>query len=1507
MEGFADNNLLLDPLARELSDPLSQLNNAGGLGAIAGVSPGGIGEQMLPGANENSPIAGGNRENLPVLETDTTITTGSQELAPNQDPLTGIFMGEQSDEAVATESLSSASQTLERSRQIAQDMLTSFAVKPEFTTQMNVAFGDNWDVGAGNSLATAWTSGDFSSIPDIEIRSGAEINGAASVFAGATNTIYISREYLSYNADNIEATAGVLLEEIGHAVDALVNDADSPGDEGAIFSALVRGQTLEPQQLEQMKAENDTASITLDGQVIQIEQSVNTPYSDAGGPEGDTAQIDLGTNKGTITLSYNTLTVPDRLQLQYEGKLIFDSGFVGTNGLRTVKVPFSGNSKEVTSVLTANLDDPSTVWQYTVDADPCAEPTPWNIEVVGGKFEDTDGDGDCDAQGTILIGRTDGILQMLRVEGATAEYDDNSLRVTDGTVFSEIGNVNEPLFKGSFTIDLKNATTSELTDVRGSLPNEFRLGGLLDIDFNGLTLNKNNIALKGGFTLPVDLGGFDLSLDGVVNSLFIDQNGPRFGVGGKINLPSGRFLLFQKLGLESTDWAIEFTPADNNALKIQGKATLKPFFKTIPALRGAEIVANLSDDNFIEIKNGDLDIKGAILLKNNFKLPGGWGLSEIGLTYQKARNEFGLQAKGTFPFAPRSPIPPAFGGQQQVGPGFGLEGSLVFPIPPGGLNSIGGELNNLNVAIGTSGFFWQKIAGKINNLQQDVVDPNPVEFSGGLGFTLGPKVQIPVPDAFLRGIGFPAEIEGAIGELDGTLTVSSEQAKGSAKLTFINDLVANIQGNLEYNWKKDTAKIGGSFGLLGNIGSGQGQITADTNTGSANGTANVSLKFPDSRLLGFLRNIELASGQAQIQYRNDSSTSNDFINVWGKINIPFANIGLIDAGKRYYYLEGRTENLGKELPETNSFAIEPDTDWVLLSANWDNPNPNSASVRVKDPSGNLIEESDFAANNIAIVSDLTSPQTKTVVVANPTPGIWDIEVVNSAGLGEVQYTAFRDSADPTIQVTAPATDVSGENVTINYNAFDADSEAEIALFYDTDNEGFDGIQITDGLQETDGAGNFVWNTEGVPTGDYYIYAMVMDENNPPAFSYSPGRVRITEEADLSVTKTASADPASIGNNLTYTIAVTNNGAVESKGVTLTDILPEGATLVSSSIPPATQLDNTLTFDLGNLASGQNATINITVTPTATGFITNTASVTSRTFDPDSTNDVDILTTIVDAIPVEPTELSISRTNSPDPVNLGEDFTYTLTVANNGITPATDVTLAESLPSGVNLVSATASRGTTSNVAGGLSANLGTLGSGEIATVDITVNPIAAGNLVSTTSVVSNEADANTTNNFLIQSQTANPAEIAPADLELIKTLDNPSPSTGDLVNLTLTLTNKGPGIASGIQVTDLLPSQLTFVSASSNQGSYDPSTGVWNVGNIRDGLSTPLIITATVNSGGSITSTAEITATGQADPDSTPNNNNPDEDDRASVSLNGSGGSSEFKNIFGIGDPPIVI
>jgi hypothetical protein len=136
---------------------------------------------------------------------------------------------------------------------------------------MELAFGQDVNV---SELQTAWAAGDCSKLPRIEVRSRSHLNGANGAYAAALDRIFISEEFLNQNAGNMGAaslTARVILEEIGHAVDGRLNESDSPGDEGAIFAALVLGESLDAKTLQALKTEDDTGVINLNGQIVAVE------------------------------------------------------------------------------------------------------------------------------------------------------------------------------------------------------------------------------------------------------------------------------------------------------------------------------------------------------------------------------------------------------------------------------------------------------------------------------------------------------------------------------------------------------------------------------------------------------------------------------------------------------------------------------------------------------------------------------------------------------------------------------------------------------------------------------------------------------------------------------------------------------------------------------------------------------------------------------------------------------------------------------------------------------------------------------------------------------------------------------------------------------------------------------------------------------------------------------------------------------------------------------------
>jgi uncharacterized repeat protein (TIGR01451 family) len=244
-------------------------------------------------------------------------------------------------------------------------------------------------------------------------------------------------------------------------------------------------------------------------------------------------------------------------------------------------------------------------------------------------------------------------------------------------------------------------------------------------------------------------------------------------------------------------------------------------------------------------------------------------------------------------------------------------------------------------------------------------------------------------------------------------------------------------------------------------------------------------------------------------------------------------------------------------------------------------------------------------------------------------------------------------------------------------------------------------------------------------------------------------------ANISVIKTDTPDPVLVGNNLTYTITVDNNGPDTATGVTLSDTLPSNVTYVSATSTQGTcsKSGSTVTCSIGTLANGASATVTIVVTPTTAGTINNTATVTCNETDTNSSNNTATATTTVNAQPS--TDLSVSKADTPDPVMVGNNITYTIVATTNGPSTATGVTLTDTLPSSVTYVSATSTQGSCTRTGSTVTCSIGSLVNGASVTVTIIVTPTTAGTITNTATATCKETDSNTSNNTATATTTVN--------------------------------------------------------------------------------------------------------------------------------------------------------
>src|SRR4029077_6950181 len=97
-------------------------------------------------------------------------------------------------------------------------------------------------------------------------------------------------------------------------------------------------------------------------------------------------------------------------------------------------------------------------------------------------------------------------------------------------------------------------------------------------------------------------------------------------------------------------------------------------------------------------------------------------------------------------------------------------------------------------------------------------------------------------------------------------------------------------------------------------------------------------------------------------------------------------------------------------------------------------------------------------------------------------------------------------------------------------------------------------------------------------------------------------------------------------------------------------------------------------------------------------------------------------------------------------------------------------------------------------------------------------------------------------------------------------VNNATPNQGTNVIFTITATNNGPSNATGVQVTDVLPAGLTYVSSVPSAGTYNAGTGLWDIGALANAANATLSITATATGTSPVVNTATKTAEDQTDP-----------------------------------------
>jgi uncharacterized repeat protein (TIGR01451 family) len=365
-------------------------------------------------------------------------------------------------------------------------------------------------------------------------------------------------------------------------------------------------------------------------------------------------------------------------------------------------------------------------------------------------------------------------------------------------------------------------------------------------------------------------------------------------------------------------------------------------------------------------------------------------------------------------------------------------------------------------------------------------------------------------------------------------------------------------------------------------------------------------------------------------------------------------------------------------------------------------------------------------------------------------------------------------------------------------------------------------------------------------------------------------------ADLSVTNSASPNPVTAGNNITYSQSVFNAGQAAAAAPAFTETLPAGTTAISLTGPAgwtcvlATRTCTAAAAMAANTTANFTFIVSVPSTVAAGTILPQTASVSSTTTDPIIANNSVTVNTLV----ADTADLSVTNTPSPVPVLANNTITYTQVVTNSGPSAATGVTLTETVPTNTTAQTLTGPAGWTCTV-GTLTCTNASFAAGSATityTVLVTAGTPAGTAINETASVTSSITDPNTSNNAATAADVV--AAATQADLVVTNSASPTSVASGNNVTYTQTVTNKGPVAATGASFSQVTPPNTNFQSITTPGGwicGTKPAVGGTGTitctatGNVNVNATATFTLVLQVNagtpSGTNITDTATATAT----------------------------------------------
>ena len=657
--------------------------------------------------------------------------------------------------------------------------------------------------------------------------------------------------------------------------------------------------------------------------------------------------------------------------------------------------------------------------------------------------------------------------------------------------------------------------------------------------------------------------------------------------------------------------------------------------------------------------------------------------------------------------------------------------------------------------------------------------------------------------------------------------------------------IANITGAKSVD--KSTAKVGDTLTYTIIL----------TNSGNADGTVTVTDEIPtgtrikDENTTGYNKetntmtwsNVEVKAGKSveltlEVVVKDDTTDT-------------VKNVAKIDNKEIPEKPETKVANItGTKTVDKTEAKVGDTLTYTIALTNNGNAD-GTVTVTDEIPTGTTLVADSITANGSYNEENKTITWTDVKVEAGKTAEVSFKAIINSDTKTSVTNKAVIDGNKPTEEVETKIANITGAKSVDKSTAKVGDTLTYTIILTNSGNA--DGtVTVTDEIptgtrikdENTTGynkeTNTMTWSNVEVKAGksvELTLEVVVKDDTTDTVKNVAkidnkeiPEKPE-TKVANITGTKTVDKTEAKVGDTLTYTITLTNNGNADGT-VTVTDEIPAGTTLVEKSITNnGVESNGTITWTDVEVKAGDTVEVSfkVTINSDTKTSVTNKAVIDGNK-------------------PTEEVETKIANITGAKSVDkstakVGDTLTYTIILTNSGNADGT-VTVTDEIPTGTRIKD--------ENTTGyNKETNTMTWSNVEVKagkSVELTLEVVVKDD---TTDTVKNVAKID-------NKEIPEKPETKVANITGTKTVDQTEAKVGDTLTYTITLTNSGNGDGK-VTVTDEIPTGTRIKDENTTGYNKETNTMTWSNVEVKAGKSVELTLEVVVEGGVSeITNTAKI-------------------------------------------------